>query len=95
MKLIFEFHSRIRAVTKNGVVSEPGPHSVPVFLGDPIEDEVFGLPGGNYPKELKDDYKKMYMILIKLLFKPEEIVSLNNPTPQELNDYFRFVSNKG
>ena len=44
---------------------------------------------------MKDDYKKMYMILIKLLFKPEEIVSLNNPTPQELNYYFSLVSNKG
>jgi hypothetical protein len=44
---------------------------------------------------MKDDYKKMYMILINLLFKPEEIVSLNNPTPQELNYYFRLVSKKG
>ena len=44
---------------------------------------------------MKDDYKKMYMILIKLLFKPEEIISLNNPTPQELNYYFRLVSKKG
>ena len=52
MKLIFESHPRIRAVTKNGVVSEPGAHSMPVFLGDPVEDEVFGLPGGNYPKEV-------------------------------------------
>jgi len=38
-------------VTKTGTVSEPGPESEPVFLGTPLEDEVFGLPGNNYPKE--------------------------------------------
>ena len=44
---------------------------------------------------MKDDYKKMYILLINLLFKPEEIISLSNPTPQELNYYFRLVSKKG
>ncbi len=33
------------------MVSEPGPESDPIFLGTPVEDEVFGLPSGNYPKE--------------------------------------------
>ena len=41
---------RVRTVTDDGV-SEPGPESEQVFLGAPVEDEVFGLPGGNYPKE--------------------------------------------
>ena len=44
---------------------------------------------------MKDDYKKIYMILRLLLFKPEEIISLNNPTPQEINYYFKLVSKKG
>ena len=44
------YRFRVRTVTDDGV-SEPGPQSEPVFLGAPVEDEVFGLPGGNYPKE--------------------------------------------
>lgn len=44
------YRFRVRAVSDDGV-SEPGPESEPVFLGAPLEDEVFGLPGGNYPKE--------------------------------------------
>ena len=44
---------------------------------------------------MKDDYKKMYMILRLLKFQENEIVSLHNPTPQELNYYFKLVSKKG
>ena len=44
------YRFRVCTVTDDGV-SEPGPESEPVFLGAPVEDEVFGLPGGNYPKE--------------------------------------------
>ena len=44
------YRFRVRTVTDDGV-SEAGPESEPVFLGAPVEDEVFGLPGGNYPKE--------------------------------------------
>ena len=44
------YRFRVRTINDDGV-SEPSPVSEPIFLGAPIEDEVFGLPGGNYPKE--------------------------------------------
>ena len=44
------YRFRVRTVTETGT-SEPGAISEQVFLGAPVEDEVFGLPGGNYPKE--------------------------------------------
>lgn len=44
------YRFRVCTVTGDGI-SEPGPSSEAVFLGAPVEDEVFGLPGGNYPKE--------------------------------------------
>ena len=31
-------------------LSGPSGESDSVFLGEPPEDELFGLPGGNYPK---------------------------------------------
>lgn len=34
------------------MISKPGPESDSIFLGQQMEDEVFGLPGGNYPHDL-------------------------------------------
>ena len=45
------YRFRIVAFSKNGMISDPGPESDPIFLGQQNEDEIFGLPGGNYPKE--------------------------------------------
>lgn len=44
------YRFRIKSVSKNGI-SEPSKPSERVFIGRPLEDELFGLPGGNYPKE--------------------------------------------
>ena len=44
------YRFRIRSVCKSGI-SEPSKPSERIFIGRPLEDEVFGLPGGNYPKE--------------------------------------------
>ena len=43
---------------------------------------------------MKDDYKKIYAMLLKLKFKPEEIISLHNPTPAELNYHIRLVGKR-
>jgi len=43
---------------------------------------------------MKDDYKKMYLILEKLKFKPEDIVSLHNPTPKEINFHLQKVNKR-
>ena len=44
------YRFRIRSVCKTGI-SEPSKPTERIFIGRPEEDEVFGLPGGNYPKE--------------------------------------------
>ena len=56
------YRFRVRAVTKNGIVSEPGPESEPIFLGAPLEDEVFGLPGINAIKHFLALTSKIYNI---------------------------------
>jgi uncharacterized protein (DUF2249 family) len=43
---------------------------------------------------MKDDYKKIYAMLLKLKFKHEEIISLHNPTPAELNYHIRLVGKR-
>jgi hypothetical protein len=40
-------------------ISEPSRPSEAVFIGRPLEDELFGLPGGNYPKE-RPGIKKLF-----------------------------------
>lgn len=42
---------RVRIHTRFGL-SDPSPESELVLIGTPPEDELFGLPGGNYPKTL-------------------------------------------
>ena len=44
------YRFRIRSVCKTGI-SQPSEPTERIFIGRPEEDEVFGLPGGNYPKE--------------------------------------------
>lgn len=44
------YRFRVRTVCKSGI-SEPSKATDRIFIGRPQEDEVFGLPGGNYPKE--------------------------------------------
>ena len=41
---------RVRTHTESLGLSAPSGESDSVFLGEPPEDELFGLPGGNYPK---------------------------------------------
>ena len=44
------YRFRIRTACKSGI-SEPSKATERIFIGRPQEDELFGLPGGNYPKE--------------------------------------------
>ena len=41
---------RVRTHTESLGLSAPSGESDSMFLGEPPEDELFGLPGGNYPK---------------------------------------------
>ena len=49
------YRFRIRSVCKTGI-SQPSVPTERIFIGRPEEDEVFGLPGGNYPKDGKNHF---------------------------------------
>jgi len=53
------YRFRVRTVCKSGI-SEPSIATDRIFIGRPQEDEVFGLPGGNYPKEMGHQSRNLF-----------------------------------
>ena len=53
------YRFRVRTVCKSGI-SEPSNATDRIFIGRPQEDEVFGLPGGNYPKEMTHQSRNLF-----------------------------------
>ena len=53
------YRFRVRSVCKSGI-SQPSKATDRIFIGRPQEDEVFGLPGGNYPKEMTHQSRNLF-----------------------------------